>query len=106
MHNIPSIHLIPKNVSPQKIEQVLNRYQSNTGRLAQILHIKVNARVMLTVNINIKDRLKNGQLDTVMHIANNHGNEVFKISVQFDDNTAGLKKLNTDKVILRHNWYI
>ena len=61
---------------------------------------------MLTVNINIKDRLKNGQLDTVMHIANNHGNEVFKIYVQFDENTAGLKKLNTDKVILRHNWYI
>ena len=41
LHNIPSIDLVPKNVSPQKIEEVLNRSQSNTGGLAQLLHIKV-----------------------------------------------------------------
>ena len=60
---------------------------------------------MLTVSIDTKDRLKNRQFDTVMHIANNHRNEVFKISVQFDDNKTGLKKLNTDKIIRRHNRY-
>ena len=81
LHNIPSIDLIPKNVSPQKMEEVLNRNQSNTGELAQLLRIKVNGRVMLTVNIDVKDRLVNGQLGTVMHIAKNHRNEVFKIKV-------------------------
>ena len=72
LHNKPSIDLIPKNLSPQKIEEVLNRNQSNIGGLTGLLHIKVNARVMLTVNIDVKDRLVNGQLGTVMHIAKNH----------------------------------
>ena len=95
LHNIPSIGLIPKNVSQQRIEEVLNSNQSNTGRLAQLLHIKVNGRLMLTVNIDVKDRLVNGQLATVMHILKNHS-EVFKIYVQFDDNRAGLMKINAD----------
>ena len=76
--NIQSIDLIPKNVSPQKIKKLLNRSQSNTDGLAQLLHIKVNATSMLTVSITVKDRLVNEQLGTVMHIAKNHRNEVFK----------------------------
>ena len=57
-----------KNVSIQKINQVLNRNQSEIGGLAGILKIKINARVTLTVNIDLQDRLVNGQLETVMHI--------------------------------------
>ena len=51
---------MPKNVSIQKINKVLNRNQSETGGLAGILKIKINARVMLTVNIGFQDRLVNG----------------------------------------------
>ena len=101
LHNILSIDQIPKNVSPQKIEEVLNLNQKNTGGLAQLFHIKVNVRVMSTVNIDVKDRLVNRQLGTVMHIAKNHRNEVFKIYVHFDDNGADLMKVNTD--ILQSN---
>ena len=104
MLNIPSIDLIPKNVSPQKIEKVLNRSQSNTDGLAQLLHIKVNATSMLTVSINVKDRLVNEQLGTVMHIAKNHRNEVFKRYVQFDDNRARLTKINIDIFGKQHCW--
>ena len=104
LHNIPSVDLIPKNVSPQKMEEVLNRNQSNTGELAQLLRIKVNGRVMLTVNIDVKDRLVNGQLGTVIYIAKNHRNEVFKIKVQFDDNRAGLMKINTDIFAKQRCW--
>ena len=68
------------------MEEVLNRNQSNTGELAQLLGIKVNGRVMLTVNIDVNDRLVNGQLGTVMHIEKNHRNEVFKIKVQSYEN--------------------
>ena len=50
LDNIPSIDLIPKNVSLQKIEEVLNRNENEPDRLAQLLNNKVNARVMLTVN--------------------------------------------------------
>ena len=65
---IKAIDNLPKNASIQKINQVLNRNQSETGGLAGILKIKINARVMLTVNIDLQDRLVNGQLETVMHI--------------------------------------
>ena len=63
-----TIDNLPKNASIQKINQVLNRNQSETGGLAGILKIKINARVTLTVNIDLQDRLVNGQLETVMHI--------------------------------------
>ena len=65
---IKTIDNLPKNASIQKINQVLNRNQSETGGLAGILKIKINARVMFTVNIDLQDRLVNGQLETVMHI--------------------------------------
>ena len=65
---IKAIDNLPKNASIQKINQVLNRNQSETGGLAGILKIKINARVMFTVNIDLQDRLVNGQLETVMHI--------------------------------------
>lgn len=65
----------------KKIEEVLNRNQSSTAGLAQLLHIKINAKVMLTVNIDVKDRLVNGKLGTVIHIARNPRNEVFKVEV-------------------------
>ena len=71
IYYIKAIDNLPKNVSIQKINEVLNRNQSETGVLAGILKIKINARVMLTVNIFLQDRLVNGQLGTVMHITGN-----------------------------------
>ena len=59
---------------------------------------------MLTVNIDVKSRLVNGQFGTVMHIAKNHRNEVFKIYVQFDDNGAGLMKINTGIFAKQRCW--
>ena len=36
---------------------------------------------MLTLNIDVEHGLVNGQLGTVMYIAKNHRNEVFKVHV-------------------------
>ena len=63
-YSITAIDSIPKNVALSKIEKVLNRSQSEIEELAGTLELKVNARVMLTVNVDLEDRLVNGQLGT------------------------------------------
>jgi len=45
---IQAIDEIPKNVSARKLEELQNRNQSETGGLAGLLRIKVDARVMIT----------------------------------------------------------
>ena len=58
---INAIDILPENVQPSVINKVLNRNHMETGGLA---HIKVNARVMLTSNIDVHDKL--GQIGTVI----------------------------------------
>ena len=66
-HCIPAIDELTKNIQTTVINKALNRNQSETGGPAGLFNIKVNARVMLTVNIDIADRLINGQIGTVKH---------------------------------------
>ena len=47
---------------------MLARGRFETGGLDYELHLKEMARVMLTANIDISDRLINGQIDTVVKI--------------------------------------
>ena len=56
---ILAIGHLPKNIPQQKINEILNHNQSETGGLAQTLNIKLNAQVILTVNIDLQDRLVN-----------------------------------------------
>ena len=100
-HCVPAIDELPKNVQTTVINKALNRNQSETGGLAGLLNIKVNARVMSTVNIDIADRLINGQIGTLKHIVTDRGN-VVKIYMLMDDSNAGLKKRNSD-ALGRHN---
>ena len=70
--------------------EIVKKNQIQAGGLAATLHIKLNARVMLTVNVDLQDRLVNGQLGTVKHIVLNSQNNVSKIYIKFDDCKAGL----------------
>lgn len=45
---------LPKNVAPSKIEKALNCNQIETGRLTEMLKLKFDARVILTVNVNLE----------------------------------------------------
>ena len=82
---------------------MLNWNQSETGGLAGILKIKTNARVMLTVNIDLQDRLVNGQLGTVMHITGN-SQGISKIYFKFDDTRAGVKAMHADVFGKQNSW--
>ena len=52
---IPAKDEVPKNSKISDIREAQNRKQSETGGLASLIELKVNARVMLTTNINIED---------------------------------------------------
>ena len=58
----------PPNVSKERIDSILSKGRSDTGGLDSNIYIKETARVMLTTNMDIADRLINGQLGTVARI--------------------------------------
>ena len=95
---------LPQHVAQDKIDKLFKKNQSQTGGLAGNLHIKLNARVILTVNIDLQDRLVNGQLGTVKYIVLSSQNNVSKIYIKLDDCKAGLKKMNNDNFARQHLW--
>ena len=96
LHKIPEVDLLPKNIPRQKINEILSRKQNETGLLAQSLQIKLNALVILAIDIDLQDRQVNGQLGTVKHISIVMKGNVTKIYIKFDNSKAKLKILNTD----------
>ena len=86
----------PTNVSKQDIDRVLARGQSETGGLGYKILIKEGARVMLTTNICISDRLINGQIGTVFKIdVNQNTPKPTVVYIKFDDPNAGKDLINT-----------
>lgn len=76
----------PINVSKQDIDRVVSRGWSETSGLDFEIFVKEGARVMLTTNINIPDRLINGQMGTVVKIDVNSNNETPTVLyIKFDD---------------------
>ena len=62
----------PSNLAEQDIDKVLSKRRSDNGGLdAEIQVKKKNARVMVTVNVDINDRLINGQMGTIARIVMN-----------------------------------
>ena len=104
MYSTAAIDSIRKNVALSKIEKVSNRSQSETGGLAGTLERKVNARVMVTVNVDLEDRLVNGQLGTVEHFQKDQNGNVLKIYIAFDDCEAVLKSISKDAFATQNLW--
>ena len=85
----------PANVSEQEIENLLGRQRSETGGLDFEISVKETARVMLTTNIDIADRLINGQLGTIMRInVSPITQNPTIIYIKFDDSKAGKNRIN------------
>ena len=88
--------LIPPEMPFSVVQKIISGNQSDTGGLAGTLHLKEGARVMLTSNIDISDRLINGQIGTVIHLQLNKVSHVQTVYIRFDDPNAGLKKMASE----------
>ena len=90
MVSIDAIDQLPKGValSEEELVSLRSRKPTDTGNLSSRLEPKVGARIMLIDNIDISDRLINGQIGVVKYIKSAAG-KIAKICVSFDDNQAG-----------------
>ena len=70
-----------------------NRKQTDTGGLAKCSELKKGAKVMITVNIDIQDRLINGQVEKVFgfEIVDKIAKRVY---IKFDDDEVGRKAIS------------
>ena len=67
-----------------------------TGNLQKILTVKINARVMITTNIDVADRLTNGAMGTVTNVVIDDRTEIMStILVSFDSKHVGQEALHT-----------
>ena len=92
-----AIDLIPKKLPSYVYDKVLSLNQSKTGGLSHKLSIKIEARVMLTSNVDISDKLINGQIGTVAHLSYDHEN-IKTIYINFDNENVGENKILSDKL--------
>ena len=63
---ITAIDKLPSNITDSVLNKFYQRSQMDTNGLAYKLTIKLNAKVMLTVNIDVEDKLCNGQIGTCL----------------------------------------
>ena len=76
------------------IEAAKNQKQANTGGLAKLLKLKIGPKVVLTVNIDIKGRLINGQAGIFRHIEFAQG-RALKVYITFSDKQTGSKAMRS-----------
>ncbi|XP_066910247.1 uncharacterized protein [Clytia hemisphaerica] len=95
---------VPKNLTRSDLNFIENAKARDTGGLARIIEMKVGARVLISKNIDIADRLVNGQVGTVMRFKFDCNNKISGFYVKLDDVTAGKKGSNLDSVCRENNW--
>ena len=99
MHRVNAIDSIPADCKYplQSVVSVQNRKQTDTIDLAKCLALKLVAKVMVTVNIDIKDRLINGQVGEVFgfKIVNHIINQVY---IKFQDPQIGRKAIMSNQI--------
>ena len=105
MVSIYVIDQLPKGVTlfDKELISLRARKPTDTGNLSSQLELKIVAIVMLIDNIDISDRLINGQIGVVKYIEPDAG-KITEIYVSFYDNQARLMALSHDDLIRRHQW--
>ena len=102
---IEAIGIVPSNCgfTESDIIAAQNRKPSNTGGLVKCLTLKLEAKVMLTVNVDVQERLINGQIGVVKHLEIIE-NKVSIIYIKLDDPDAGKKFITKNSTTRIHNW--
>ena len=101
---LTAIDQYPPHVSKQDIDRVLARSRSETGGLDYQISIKEGCRVMLTTNIDIADRLINGQMETVIKIeVDGNTKKTNIVYIKFDDSEAGKDAIAKHSNNFAHN---
>ena len=85
------------------IETAQNQKQTNTGGLAKLLKLKIGAKVMLTVNVDIQDRLTNGQTGNIEHIEFVQGT-IRKVYAKFTDEQVGTRAMRSSYFGRQNCW--
>ncbi|XP_066921397.1 uncharacterized protein [Clytia hemisphaerica] len=94
--NVEAMDVYPRDFTESQITKVKNLPLNDTGGLSVLFDLKIGARVMLISNIDIEDRLINGQLGTVTDVKFRN-NKAELIYVKLDDKTAGIKAQSKDQ---------
>ena len=89
------------NISESEIQTARN----HTGGLAVKLCFKLEARIMLTVNVDIADWLINGQMGIIIHFKRNEHHRVITVYVKFDDSDVGKKLSSSDNMVKQNGWF-
>ena len=100
---INKIEDFPQNVPPRVIEEAQNRKHTETGGFPLKITLKIGAKVMLTKNIDIADKLINGQIGIIKKVIVKNG-RVSELYVEFFDEEVGLKSIESDCYARHHNF--
>ena len=94
-----------KNSKILDIRKEQNRKQSEIGGLTSIPELQVNARVMLTTNINTEYRFISGQIGITKHVEIKE-NKVRTIYLELDNKCAGQIRMSESDVIAKNNKWV
>ena len=100
-YSIAAVDKLPPGVSCIN-SLISNKSQMQLSGLATIFKIKVGALCMVTQNIDLEDRLINGQIGTIVHIKFFDGKPSI-LYIRFMDDKAGLTLKRTDSYAQNNN---
>ena len=100
---ISAVDKMPDKISDAILEKIYSLSQMKTGGLAHKLTIKLQAKDMLTSNIDVSDKLCNGQIGTIHPLKQDSNGNVTTIYLKMDDESAGLQAIRSDTYGSQHN---
>ena len=80
-----------------------NQKQINTGGLVKLLKLKIGARVMLTVNVDMQDCLVHGLTGNVKHIESVQSS-IHKVHLKFYDEQACSRAMRSSFLLRQNCW--